>query len=554
MRISSWLFRKGLAPIVAAIVLVGVGVCALLVFSKPWLPYKVVDKIERKLGLHEKKTVIETVLLRASIGQINVPGRAGVGGGLGTFRNDLVLLTFDGELYEVQSEGVEKLDVALPENGLKDFLALASTEQYKAYEFTPRNLTQPRFNDIDFFFSKNRLGMVVAYTEWRPELQCYNTAVAVLDISAEVQDISTVTARSDDWSVVFRTEPCLPLKKQNKAIESQMAGSRIAVVDSRTMYLASGDYHWDSTHHPETLADKPDNHYGKVIEIDLESGSAEVVAKGFRNPQGITYDSSGGLWTLEHGPRGGDELNLVKPGGDYGWPFDTLGTASAMTPWPLALDYGRHDQSTSPVYAWLPSIGASNLTVIRGFHPGWEGDLLAASLKAQSLFRIRLHENRVIYAEQIRIGERIRYVHQHSDGSLYLWTDSARINVLYNPETYAPAAKLKSKISRLNLGDQNLEAQLLETITDCMGCHSFDNNVENSTAPSLLGLYGRRIGAGNFRYYSDNFRYRLKGWNEERLKSFLRNPEKTIPGVRMPDPGIEDEKLLDALVALIKEY
>lgn len=546
--------KKWAVRLVIAALLMAAIVSMVLVLANPWIPYKAAEKLQKYLNSDGHKAGIETILLRADIAQIPVPARAGKGGGLGTFGNNLVLLTFDGSLFEVSAGAVRKLEIDLPNNGLKAFLAMTQSDSYRAYNFKPINQTQPRFSDIDFYFNKEQAGIVIAYTEWRPALQCYNTAIAVLEISPEIREISAVTAEPDDWSIIFRTEPCLPLKKQNKAIETQMAGSRIAVIDSHTAFLASGDYHWDSTHHPETLADKPDNHYGKVLKINLDSGQVEVLAKGFRNPQGISYDSAGRLWTLEHGPRGGDELNLVTAGGNYGWPLETLGTAPAKTPWPLAIDYGRHNLSTAPVYAWLPSVGASNLTVVSGFHPAWEGDLIAASLKAQSLFRIRLHEDRVVYAESIRIGERIRYVHQHSDGRLYLWTDSDRILVLHDPETYAPVAKLKARIARMKLEDRDLEEQVLEAIQGCMGCHSFEGNLEHSTAPSLAGLYDRRIGAGNYRYYSQGFLYRIEKWNEERLKKFLRKPDDFIPGARMPDPGIENEKVLDALASLIKEF
>ena len=112
--------------------------------------------------------------------------------------------------------------------------------------------------------------------------------------------------------------------------------------------------------HPVVEAD---SHIGKLVRIELTSGEVEIIAGGFRNPQGFARDADGKLWETEHGPQGGDELNLVRPGLNYGWPYVTHGIQYGNKIWPYSETQGRHDEFEKPVYAWIPAIGISNLIV-----------------------------------------------------------------------------------------------------------------------------------------------------------------------------------------------
>ena len=128
------------------------------------------------------------------------------------------------------------------------------------------------------------------------------------------------------WKILFESNPCLPLKETYRALEGHMAGGRIAFDGQETLYLASGDYHWDGMYAPAALAQDEAADYGKVIAINVFSGNAEQVSRGHRNTQGIAIDNSGSIWVTEQGVRGGDELNLIKKGENYGWPDASLGT------------------------------------------------------------------------------------------------------------------------------------------------------------------------------------------------------------------------------------
>ena len=198
-------------------------------------------------------------------------------------------------------------------------------------------------------------------------------------------------------------------------------------------------YEWYQKEHPQQPHPvvEADSHIGKLVRIELASGEVEIVAGGFRNPQGFTRDADGNLWQTEHGPQGGDELNLLRPGLNYGWPYVTHGTQYGNRVWPSSKAQGRHDGFEKPVFSWIPSIGISNLIVSdsRQF-PLWKNDILIGSLISHSLFRARLHQGHVIYVEKIEIGTRIRDITQMADGRIAILTDTANILFLQRAPVY----------------------------------------------------------------------------------------------------------------------
>jgi hypothetical protein len=157
--------------------------------------------------------------------------------------------------------------------------------------------------------------------------------------------------------------------------------------------------------------------FGKVTRISLEDGSGDVYAEGFRSPAGIAVRNEDGLdrvYVAEHGPRGGDELNLVLEGRDYGWPFVTLGTryGATNTTSTIPLTYGTHEGYEQPIFSWTPSIAPSQLVVIKNSSLsslGWgENDLVLSTLKEKSLFRIEIQAGKVQTVEPVLVGHRIR--------------------------------------------------------------------------------------------------------------------------------------------------
>lgn len=150
----------------------------------------------------------------------------------------------------------------------------------------------------------------------------------------------------------------------------------------------------------------------------------EIFSYGHRNIQGMVRDAAGRIWATEHGPRGGDELNLVQGGQNYGWPLQSYG-ADYRTAEPI----GKPEVPgmTAPKIAWVPSPGASGLAYYTGSHfPQWRGSLFSGGLASMDVRRIALDKGgNVLTQERLAIGQRVRDVRQGPDGHLYLITDEA---------------------------------------------------------------------------------------------------------------------------------
>ncbi len=215
-------------------------------------------------------------------------------------------------------------------------------------------------------------------------------------------------------------------------------GSRILFLDDGTLLMTIGDRGADPPR-----AQDPLDHSGTVVRLH-DDGSVpednpfvgnpdyapEIYTWGHRNIQGIVqHPETGEIWATEHGPRGGDELNRIEAGRNYGWP-----TASLGREYPTQEPFGEtrhHDEvgMTGPVYEFLPTLAPSGLAVVTGsgFHDTWQGNLLAGGLRAQRILRVVLENESVVHLEELLHGDlgRIRDVRQGPDGNLYVVTGEA---------------------------------------------------------------------------------------------------------------------------------
>ncbi len=226
--------------------------------------------------------------------------------------------------------------------------------------------------------------------------------------------------------VIFRQAP--------KFASSAHFGSRLVFARDGRLFVALGD-RFDRRDDAQTLG----NHHGKIVRIESDGrvpadnpfvGRAgalpEIWSLGHRNVQGAAiHPATGELWADEHGPQGGDELNLVERGKNYGWPVITYG-----------VNYGfgtKIGEGTAkagmeqPLARWVPSIATSGLAFVSSDrYPGWKGNAFIGGLRGQVLVRLELDGRRVVREERLLQdwGERIRDVRQGPDGWLYVLTDS----------------------------------------------------------------------------------------------------------------------------------
>ena len=227
------------------------------------------------------------------------------------------------------------------------------------------------------------------------------------------------------------------LTTQPAKTHGQHFGGRMAWLADGTLVVGVGDGNL-----LRTDALRLHTHLGKHLRIDREGGvpadnpfvgragaRPEIYSMGHRNPQGLVRVGDA-LYAHEHGPKGGDELNRLQPGANYGWPITTDGvdyTGARVTP------YARWPGVTPPLTHWTPSIAPAGLAWYDGaLFPAWRGSLFVAALAERSVRRVPMTDGvpgtqDVLFAE---LGERIRDVRAGPDGALYLLTDSAQGRVL----------------------------------------------------------------------------------------------------------------------------
>ena len=444
------------------------------------------------------------------------------GGGVEVLGDGFLLTTGDGELYRLHwVEGtdfltVEELGTRVPLN-VDEFAA----------DVGPR-VHIPWFRVADLLVREtgDGLRLLASHHRWKDETGCFVLRVSALTTS---RDALAGGELGSDWETLFETEPCLPIEDHPRGhvFAGLRAGGRMATLDSARVLLTVGDHGFDGWKSDRALPRDPDADYGKILVLRGD-GSAETFSVGHRNPQGLHVDRSGTVWSTEHGPEGGDELNRIVRGGDYGWPVETYGTAYGDVAWPRSREAEGAPETRSPFYAWVPSVGVSNLlSVGPSSFSRWEGDLLVASLKGRSLFRVETDDRDVAYVERVGIGERIRDLVQGPGGRIVLWTDGGGFVSLRPAVSTDRGAVLFRR---------------------CVGCHAADEGHAPGRAPDLGGIVGREVASLEGYEYSAALRSVDGRWTRARLDSFLTDPRTYAPGTKMGAPGVVDEADRDALI------
>ncbi|HZG53213.1 MAG TPA: PQQ-dependent sugar dehydrogenase [Pyrinomonadaceae bacterium] len=214
-------------------------------------------------------------------------------------------------------------------------------------------------------------------------------------------------------------------------------GSRLAFGTDGMLYITLGDRFDKTTTRPQ--AQHLNSHLGKIIRIKPDgsvpadnpftrhSGALpEIWDIGHRNVQAAAFDERGRLWTIEHGAKGGDELNLIERGKNYGWPVATYGEEYSGEPITGAVT--AREGYEQPVYYWDPVIAPSGAQFYTGdAFPQWRGSLFIGGLVSTRLVRLVIKDSRVVGEEHLLTdrGQRIRDVRQGSDGALYVVTDES---------------------------------------------------------------------------------------------------------------------------------
>jgi len=246
-----------------------------------------------------------------------------------------------------------------------------------------------------------------------------------------------------DVTVIYRGVPELP--EENFSMKQ---GGRIAFAKDGSLFMTVGDRDGNrKADYDQQLAQKLDIDVGKIIHLTPDGAPSpdnpflntpgerpEIWAYGIRSPEGFAFAADGTLWETEHGPRGGDELNRIEKGKNYGWPIITHGIDYPGGP--IGAGITAKEGLEQPVYYWDPVIAPSGLAVYRGkLFPQWNGNLLAGGLRGLGVYRLTLKNNKVVSEEPLLtdLHTRIRDVRVGPDGAVYVLTEQKALLKLTPP-------------------------------------------------------------------------------------------------------------------------
>ena len=472
---------------------------------------------ERILG-GPQHTTIETALqpLAVSVYGSLVTTEVGRGGAVEPYGDSFLLVTGIGDFYKLTWVGDTLTSTKL---GLSLRIKGDARPLREDRAFAPASTR--RVTDLLIDGASSPPAVYAAYQQWDVRRRCMFLRVSKSALETAVQEGSSEV----DWQAVFETSPCL---EGFEGLDWVEGGGRLSMLGGNLL-VTVGDFGLAQAGRPGPQSSA--SPYGKVWIVD-QRGQVRAFTRGHRNPQGLVVDGDGNAWLTEHGPQGGDELNLLKPGRNYGYPLVTYGTDYGTHSWPLSPDARDHGDFEEPVYAFQPWRAISNLIRVEStlFH-SWKGDLLISSLNARSLFRVRLRGERAVYVEQIPVGFRIRDLAEGADGRLILWTDEGAV---------------------IAVGRAALAVDGVAVFGRCRSCHEMSGDA--SASLSLRGIVGRPVARVDGYPYSESLR-RLGGeWSEERLDAFLTDPDRYAPGSFMRAGRVPDAAERRALLTFLRNY
>jgi len=508
----------------------------LLIFIVSAISWNFIGKkkapVQPLLPLESK--ILETSQLPLSLSYIaNLKSQniIGDGGSIGVYKNGILFMDRLGNFYRIISGKAESLDIHTPNN----------IEQFKQ-DFPDRKIHGGVIKSTSFLLDVSSQSLFAAHNKYagNDSVKLCISQIAFKSASLEVDKLAK-------WQAIFCTEPI-----KGQTVATHGSGGKLLKRGS-SLYLSVGfppDENYEQSR-TATLIDisksasqDPKSSRGKIIQVNLANHSSKVLSLGHRNPQGLAFDSQGNLLNTEHGPQGGDEINLIKDGLNYGYPINVLGTRYGTYDfsWPAADISKVAKNMVLPIFAFVPSIAISPIIQLSDFHPKLKGDLLVGSLKAQSLYRLKYINQRILYSEPIWIGHRIRDIVEHGN-SIYLLTDDPYL------------IELKVNQDKLNSNTTGNDLYFTSKVIQekCMVCHSFSTSSPASMAPSLAKVFNRKIaGDNNYQKYSSALKSSNGIWTEESLTSYLKAPGNFIPGTTMPNLNLS-KKEISEVIGILKE-
>lgn len=486
--------------------------------------------------------------LHATIREGWLPAPATRGGALTMIGDRVLLGTGDGHLYVIDAPStrdgfkIQELGAVVPANREEFAKAFGGSSRQPTKSKDWRGFGPPavqtwrfRIADVVAAVEGDNVRILASHHYWNAQQECF--VVRVSELTTSLPDLEQSITKAQ-WSTVYDSSPCIPLTgpermRGKSPFRGEEIGGKMLLLEGNKLLLTVGDQGFSGIESAQVFSQDLANDYGKTILIDLATRQHGYFTMGHRNPQGITRTQDGKLWMTEHGPQGGDELNLLQEHVNYGWPNVTYGTDYGSTAWPFNEDQGRHTGYQQPILSWVPSIGASDVTALHGdLFSIWRDNLLVGSLSARALYRLVVAEDRVVVQEPIALNQRVRDILQLPDGRILVWSDEAALTLL-EPSTGQDGASLFA--------------------TQCLGCHTISDGMSHRLGPDLLGVFGREAARANgYNEYSPAMRAQSGVWDEQRLDKFLQQPQAIVPGTSMAFPGIPDAGHRKAIIEYLQ--
>jgi glucose/arabinose dehydrogenase/cytochrome c2 len=374
--------------------------------------------------------------------------------------------------------------------------------------------------------------------------------------------------RLTDANRIFQTKDC----------SATLCSTRLLFLTDKTLLVGVAE--------PQhARAQQLDSHVGKILRINrngfaprdnpfigVPNALSEIWSYGHRVSFGLYQDpETSVIWQIESGPRGGDELNRMKPGANYGWAKASWGFAYNNNGLEAPLQSARDIED--PLLVWTPSVTPSGLTKYRGTrYPSWTGDYFVGQLTTRGVERVRIRDGRVVLQERLlqELDERIRDIKQGADGYLYVLTDHPRGRLLRlqpgRPRSWQLdriAHKLQERVDPKTTSTDS-DTELAQVTQDdirngqqafvqlCSSCHRAGDVPGGSVGPDLTRAYGRLAGRGDNFDYSTNMADSPILWNYFLLNKFLSSPQVLMPGTKMSSPPITDSKVRHTIIAFLK--
>lgn len=470
----------------------------------------------------------------------------GVNGGLiAGFENTIVIVSRHGFIsYLDLDDGTLRYDTNhVPMNFEALWSKLGEHEAFLLQEY--------RINDVllDTSDPNSAPKLVVSHLAYRAGREEICPRISTTELTGSG---SQLAISATGWDVLYQPSECFDLTATNWDFPGRMSGGRMAQLPDGDIVFALGDFHEfrsgvSSGKFPPAFSEI----LTRVHRIDRSTGEIGEIAKGFRNPSGLALDQNGRLWEVEHGPQGGDEVNLVREGANFGWPFVSYGHNYAQDglprrALPLNTEQGRHEDFEKPAFAFVPSVAPSGLAVIEGGlgFKAWDGDLVMGGLISESLFRLRPEGDKIIYAEQIDLGTRLRDVRRLENGLIAVKSDRRELILIRDPSE--PDMPRPEQVSGYHaMYDFAIEATTQNAMDNpgrtafsaaCATCHAV--GAGEGVGPHLDGILGRPVAAVDGYPYSQALQEVGGVWTEARLEAYLEDPQGFASGTSMPASGL----------------